>query len=371
MSTSKDEAWMREALRLARAGTGATYPNPCVGAVVVKRGRVLGRARSDVTGGPHAEVRALEQAGAAARGATLYVTLEPCNHRGRTPPCVDALLAAGVTRVVVALEDPADHVAGAGIRRLRRRGVEVELGLLADKARELHGHYLHHVASGRPFVTLKLATSLDGQIATAAGDSKWITGEAARRSAHRLRARHHAIAVGAETVLRDNPRLSVRLARGVDPLPVVFDTRLRVANAKQAPHLLREGVIFVHGPRASKRARARIAKLGAQAIEVPLAPAGGVDIEAALEALGHRSIRSLMVEGGGRLVGSFVAVGAFEELWLYRAPVLLGQGRPGFAGLDFARVADAPRLARVRTRTLGVDQLTIYRPLDAGPADPD
>lgn len=360
MSVEADLEWMRAALRLARAGTGATYPNPCVGAVVVKRGRMIGKARSDVTGGPHAEVRALAAAGAAARGATIYVTLEPCNHRGRTPPCVDAVLDAGVARVVIAIEDPAEHVSGAGIRRLRRRGVEVEVGLLGERAREVHAHYLHHVETARPFVTLKIAASIDGRIATAGGDSKWITGEPARRSAHRLRARHHAIAVGAETVLRDDPRLTVRLARGVDPLPIVFDTRLRVASAKRELALLRPGVIFIHGPRASKRARAALARAGAEGLEIPLGSGGSVDIDAALDVLGRRTIRSLMVEGGGRLLGSFVAAAAWQELWLYRAPLVLGDGRPAFAGLELERVADAPRVTLLRTRKLGDDRLAVY-----------
>lgn len=356
-----DVEWMRAALRLADSGTGSTYPNPCVGAVIVRRGVVVGRGRSDITGGPHAEVRALAEAGEAARGATIYVTLEPCNHRGRTPPCVDALLAAGIARVVVAIEDPAPHVAGAGIRRLRRQGVEVEVGLLAERAREVHRHYLHHIAQGRPFVTLKLATSLDGRIATAGGDSKWITGEPSRRSAHRLRARHHAIAVGAATVLADDPRLDVRLVRGVDPLPVVFDPRLRVATAGRPFLLLRPGVLFLHTARASARARAALAKTGAEALEVP-SDETGIDIDAALEQLGARELRSLMVEGGGRLIGAFMRARAWQELWIYRAPIVLGEGRPAVAGLELDSVADAVRLQQLRRRTLGDDELCIYAP---------
>ncbi|WP_146157770.1 bifunctional diaminohydroxyphosphoribosylaminopyrimidine deaminase/5-amino-6-(5-phosphoribosylamino)uracil reductase RibD [Enhygromyxa salina] len=360
-----DVDWMREALRLANAGTGSTYPNPCVGAVIVKRGRLLGKARSDVTGGDHAEVRALVQAGRAAKGSTLYVTLEPCSHRGRTPPCVDAILGAGVTRVVAAIEDPAPHVAGAGVRRLRAHGVIVELGLLAERAREVHRHYLHQVARGRPFVTLKAATSIDGSLATASGDSKWITGEPARRSAHRLRARHHAIAVGAATVLADDPRLDVRLVRGVSPDPIVFDPRLRVASAGRGFELLRPGVLYLHTHRASKRARAALARTGAEALELPERDAGGVDIEAALNQLGARGVRSLMVEGGGRLLGAFVAARAWQELWLYRAPLVLGEGRPVIAGVGWTSVADAPRLELLRTRTLGVDQLCVYAPVSA------
>lgn len=357
-----DQAWMAEALRLAASGTGATYPNPSVGALVVKRGRVLGKARSDVTGGPHAEVRALREAGKAARGSTLYVSLEPCNHRGRTPPCVDAILDAGVARVVVAIEDPAPHVAGAGIARLRRAGVEVRVGVLGERGLEVHRHYLHHVRGGRPFVTLKLATSLDGRVATASGDSKWITGEPARRSAHRLRAIHHGIAVGAATVLADDPRLDVRLARGVDPLPFVFDPRLRVAAAGRPFALLRPGVVYLHTAAASQRARRALAQSGAEGLELPDDGRGGLDIAAAVAALGARELRSLMVEGGGRLVGAFVAARCWEQLWLYQAPLLLGDGRPAIAGASWASVADAPRLRLIRRRSLGVDLLSVLEP---------
>ncbi|NVB41648.1 bifunctional diaminohydroxyphosphoribosylaminopyrimidine deaminase/5-amino-6-(5-phosphoribosylamino)uracil reductase RibD [Pseudenhygromyxa sp. WMMC2535] len=359
---ASDRAFMRQAIRLARSGTGATYPNPCVGAVVVSRGEVVGKARSDVTGGPHAEVRALNQAGTRAREATLYVTLEPCSHRGRTPPCVDAILAAGISRVLVGVEDPAPHVAGAGVARLRKAGVEVEVGLLGEQVRELHAHYLHHVATGRPFVTLKLATSIDGRIATAAGDSKWITGEPARRSAHRLRALHHAVAVGAQTVIADDPRLDVRLARGRDPLPVVFDSRLRVASAGRPFNLLRAGVLFLHTPRASKRARLALERSGAEGLELPADADGRIDIEAAVERLGARELRSIMVEGGGQLLGSFVRAGAWQELWHYRAPLILGEGRPGFAGLSWPTVAEAPRLRALRQQRLGEDTLTVYAP---------
>jgi len=356
-----DEQWMRAALRLADSGTGATYPNPCVGAVVVRRGVIVGRGRSDVTGGPHAEVRALTEAGPLARGATIYVTLEPCNHRGRTPPCVDAVLAAGIKRVVTAIEDPAPHVGGAGIRRLRRHGVEVEVGLLAERAREVHRHYLHHVATRRPFVTLKLATSLDGRIATAGGDSKWITGEPARRSAHRLRARHHAIAVGATTVLADDPGLDVRLVRGVDPHPILFFPSLRVATSGRVLKLLRPGVLFLHGARASARARAALARAGADALEVP-EDDRGLDIDAALDQLGAREFRSLMVEGGGRLIGAFMRARAWQQRWIYRAPIVLGEGRPAVAGLELESVADAARVQLQRRRTFCDDELCVYEP---------
>lgn len=364
MSSPEREAkWIRAALRLGRAGTGATYPNPSVGAVVVRHGRVVGRGRSDVTGGPHAEVRALRQAGPRARGATLYVTLEPCNHHGRTPPCVDAIVAAGIARVVVGVLDPSPKMNGRGVRRLRRAGVEVEVGgAFGDRARELHRHYLHHMVHCRPFVTLKLASSLDGRIATAGGDSKWITGEAARRSAHRLRAEHHGIAVGGATVLADDPRLDVRLVRGVDPLPVVFDSRLRMAGGPPSLALRRPGVLVVHSERASKRARQRLERAGVELLEVASDARGRVDLAAALDALGARQLRSLMVEGGGQLIGAFVRAQLWQELWLYQAPLLLGEGRSAIAGVDWPRVGEAPRLRVLRRRSLGRDLLSVCAP---------
>ncbi len=372
---ASDLEFMREALQLARAGTGSTYPNPCVGAVVVREGSVVGRGRSDVTGGPHAEVRALREAGELARGATVYVTLEPCNHRGRTPPCVDALLAAGVREVVVAIEDPAPHVGGAGIARLRQQGVEVRVGVMAEQGREVHRHYLHHVKTGRPFVTLKVACSIDGRIATASGDSKWITGEAARRDAHRLRAEHHGIAIGAATVLADDPALTVRLVEGfVDPLAFVFDPRLRVASSGRPHQLLRPGVVFLHSGQASDQARAALAHSGAEGVELPSGP-DGIDLDAALDWLGKRDLRSLMVEGGGRLLGAFVRAGLWDELWVYRAPLVLGSGFAAFEGLALERVADAERLRVVRREMLGDDELVVYgrgaliASAESGPSD--
>jgi diaminohydroxyphosphoribosylaminopyrimidine deaminase/5-amino-6-(5-phosphoribosylamino)uracil reductase len=273
---------------------------------------------------------------------------------------VDAIVAAGVARVVVAIEDPAPHVAGTGIARLRRAGVEVEVGLLAERAREVHRHYLHHVDTRTPFVTLKLASSLDGRVATASGDSKWITGELARRSAHQLRALHHGIAVGAATVLADDPRLDVRLVRGVNPLPFVFDPQLRVASAGRPFHLLRSGVVFLHTERASKRARAALAKSGAEGLLLPEDGRGGIDLEAALDQLGARELRSLMVEGGGRLVGAFMASARWQQLWFYQAPIVLGEGRAAIAGVAWPSVAAAPRLRLIRRRTLGVDQLSVF-----------
>lgn len=355
---------MRKAVTAARRGLGATYPNPCVGAVVVTRGgRVCGTGRSAPTGGPHAERRALAAAGRAARGGTLYVTLEPCRHHGRTPPCTDAILEAGIARVVVGVVDPATHARGRGLARLRRRGVEVVTGIAGPRCRGLHEHYLHHESTGRPFVTLKIATSLDGRIATASGDSRWITGDAARRHVHRQRAEHHAIVVGVGTVLADDPKLTVRHVRGVDPQPVIFDSRLRLG-APSAPtrHLVGPGTVVVHTSAASARAAGRLRDAGVELVRVAGDRQGRPRVAAALDALGRRAIRSLLVEGGGRLLGAFVRAGQWQRWLVYQAPVVLGEGRPMVAGLDITRVSEAPRVAVVRRRRLGEDQLTVFAP---------
>lgn len=352
---------MRMALALAARGTGATYPNPCVGAVVVRDGRVVGKGRTAPTGGPHAEVRALRRAGDLARGSTVYVTLEPCAHHGRTPPCSEALIAAGVRRVVAAVRDPSAAVAGRGFAQLRAAGVEVREDCLGPEGEEVHAHYLHHVRTGAPFVTLKAAISVDGRIATKAGDSQWITGELARRQVHRTRARHHAIAVGAETLLCDDPQLTVRAVRGEDPVRVVFDPALRCVAGSVRPRALAEGTVVLHGPKATRARRSALAATGARGIEVASAQ-GRLDIGAALVALGALDLRSLMVEGGGRLLGAFMAASAWQELHLYTAPVVLGEGRPVFAGFEPPRVQSAPRLRRVSEKRLGDDLWTVFRP---------
>ncbi|MEM9460371.1 MAG: dihydrofolate reductase family protein, partial [Myxococcota bacterium] len=246
---------------------------------------------------------------------------------------------------------------------LRRAGVEVIVGVEAAACRAVHEHYLHHVRSGHPFVSLKAAMSLDGRIATPSGDSRWITGLAARRHGHRLRARHHAIAVGAETALLDDPRLDVRLVRGTDPIPVIFDARLRVGSPR-APALtvLRPGTLVLHTARASASARTRVARTGATLLCIPDDGSGHVDLCAALTELGAREIRSILVEGGGRLHGSFVRCAAWQRAFLYQAPRLLGEGRPVLGGIAWPSVGDAPRIRVESRRTLGSDLLTVIVP---------
>jgi diaminohydroxyphosphoribosylaminopyrimidine deaminase/5-amino-6-(5-phosphoribosylamino)uracil reductase len=359
-----DAELMRRAVRVAHTGLGATYPNPCVGALVVQRGRIVGAAKSRPTGGAHAEPQAIARAGEDARGATLYVTLEPCVHHGRTPPCTEAILAAGIGRVVVGVFDPARHANGHGVARLRAAGLTVDVGLAAAECAALHEHYLHHVRTGRPFVTLKAAASLDGRIATASGDSKWITSERARKHVHRMRAEHHAIAVGATTVLLDDPRLDVRHVRGVDPIPFVLDSSLQLG-AKDAPRrrILRAGTTVLHGPRASAAAIRRVAATGAEPVEVRCGKDGHLDPRAVLRVLGRRSIRSLLVEGGGRVHGAFFAANAWDRMLLYQAPRLLGDtARPLLSGVAWPTVRTAPAPVVEARKILGPDLLWILRP---------
>jgi diaminohydroxyphosphoribosylaminopyrimidine deaminase/5-amino-6-(5-phosphoribosylamino)uracil reductase len=294
------------------------------------------------------------------------VTLEPCSHVGRTGRCTDAIIAAGIARVVVGIVDPAAHADGKGIAALRAAGIEVDVGVGREACESLHAHYLHHIRSRTPFVTLKAAASLDGRIATGRGDSKWITCEAARRIGHRLRAQHHAIAVGAQTVLTDDPRLDVRLVRGTDPIPVIFDSSLRLGAAK-APrrHLLRAGTLVLHTKSASAAAVRRVQAHGVETLVCRADARGGVDIGDALRRLGRRDVRSLLVEGGGRLLGSFVAARRWQRFALFHAPVLLGEGVPLLGGVSWPTVRGAPRVVVEQRRAVGDDTLTVLRP--AGP----
>ncbi len=367
---ARDERCMAVAASLARAGTGGTYPNPCVGAVVVQGGVIVGAGHSAPTGGAHAEVRALLQAGARARGATVYITLEPCSHQGRTPPCTDALIAAGVAEVAFGVQDPARHAAGRGSALLTAAGVVVREGVGLALCAAVHEHYLHHERCRRPFVTLKAATSLDGRIATSSGDSKWITGEPARRVGHWLRARHHAIAVGADTVLRDDPRLDVRLVRGVNPVPVIVDSRLRTAEARPWREALRPGAIVLHTEFAPEDRLRRMLDAGVHAIATAADERGRVAIGPALEALGRLPIRSLLVEGGGQLLASFVAAAAWERWYWFQAPLLLGEGTPVLPGLSWPSVAQSPRVWIELHSRVGGDELRVLQPETPATAAP-
>jgi diaminohydroxyphosphoribosylaminopyrimidine deaminase/5-amino-6-(5-phosphoribosylamino)uracil reductase len=356
---------MRAALALARRGLGTVWPNPAVGCVIVNRGRVVGRGWTQPGGRPHGETEALRRAGEAGRGAIAYVSLEPCCHWGRTPPCTDALIAAGVRRVVVALEDPDQRVAGEGLRRLRAAGLDVETGLCATEAAEINAGFFCRLRLGRPLVTLKLATSLDGRIATRRGESRWITGPPARARAHALRAVHDAIMVGSGTVLADDPQLTCRLP-GLghrSPVRVVIDRHLAIppsarliAEARQVP----TWVLALSS--ADPVRRQALLGSGVMVIEVDPDTEGGIDFESALIALGERGVTRVLVEGGGQLAAALVRARLVDRVAWFHAPLLIGgDGIPAIAGFGLEVMTDAPRFERLTTETIGDDLLTIFR----------
>jgi diaminohydroxyphosphoribosylaminopyrimidine deaminase/5-amino-6-(5-phosphoribosylamino)uracil reductase len=360
-----DLHYMRAALTLAARGLGQVAPNPAVGCLIVKDGRVVGRGWTQPGGRPHAETEALKQAGAAARGATVYVTLEPCAHHGRTPPCAEALVEAGVARVVAALEDPDTRVAGRGLEILRKAGIAVEAGVARTQAERLNAGFLKRILKGRPLVVLKLATSLDGRIATQSGDSRWITGPLARRRAHLLRSRADAILVGSGTAVTDNPRLDVRLPglEGRQPLRVVVDGRLRlplthdlVARAAEVPTLL-----VTHDGNPAARLHA-YEDAGVEVVQVATDPdAGHVSLEATLDLLGARGVTRLLVEGGGHLAASLLRGGLVDRLAWFQAPVVIGgDGVPAVSGFGVGRLDEAPRFLQAAMAQLGRDRIDIY-----------
>ncbi len=356
---------MRAALALAQRGLGTVWPNPAVGCVIINEGRVVGRGWTQPGGRPHAETEALARAGDAARGAAAFVTLEPCSHWGKTPPCADALIAAGVKQVIAAIEDPDPRVAGSGLARLRQAGIAVESGLCAEAAAELNAGFFQRIRLGRPLVTLKLATSLDGRIATASGESRWITGPPARDYAHLLRASHDAILVGTGTVLADDPQLTCRLPglTGRSPVRVVLDRQLRIpptarliAEARDLPTWL---VTLAAGDGARQQ---RLRDAGVETIAAPPDAAGQLDLAATLGLLGARGLTRLLVEGGGRLAASLLRQGLVDRLVWLHAPLLLGgDGIPAVAALGRESLAEMPRFTRISREALGDDVVSTFR----------
>lgn len=367
-AAARDERWMRLALGLAARGLGNTWPNPAVGCVLVQHGHLVGRGFTQVGGRPHAETVALSQAGTAAKGATAYVTLEPCSHHGRTPPCADALIQAGIARCVVALEDPDPRVSGQGLEKLREADIAVELGLLGEEAAEINAGFLLRVTQNRPLVSLKLATSLDGRIATHTRDSKWITDPVSRQRAHLLRAQHDAIMVGSNTALQDDPDLTCRLP-GLPKRPaprVVLDGRLRLPlTAKLVATARSHPTWIICREDADATRREAFAACGVEVITVPPAEDGLPDIRRALEALAERGITRLLVEGGGQLAASLIRTDLADRLLFFRAPAVIGgDGLPAIAAFGVDTVAEAPRWRRLRADILADDLLeTFARPL--------
>ncbi len=357
--STTDLAHMQAALSLARRGLGAVWPNPAVGCVIVKDARVVGRGWTAKGGRPHAETIALAQAGAAAAGATAFVTLEPCSHHGKTGPCADALIAAGIGRVVAAMEDPDPRVSGRGVERLRAAGVAVDVGCCSEAAAEINAGFFLRIGGGRPLVTLKLATSLDGRIATRSGESQWITGPSARAAGHRLRAENDAILVGSGTALADNPELTCRLAGLEDRSPVrlVVDGHLRlpltarmVMTADRRPTWL-----ITRSGNDPERLRA-YAACGVEIIEVPMAADGKVDLPLAFGELARRGLTRVLVEGGAHMAAALMRHDLIDRLAWFRAPLLLGgDAMPALVSFGADRLAAAPRFKRLAVAELGGD----------------
>ena len=352
--------FMRQALDLAARGKGRTSPNPMVGSVVVRDGVVVGRGYYREYGGRHAEPQALEEAGDRARGADLYVTLEPCCHRGSTPPCTDAVIASGVTRVHVAMTDPDRRVAGKGIERLRAEGIAVETGLLEAEARELNAAYIHHRTTGRPFVLLKLAQTLDGRIATRNGHSQWITGEAARERVHLMRSRADAVLVGIDTVLADDPRLTVRHVEGRQPRRVVLDSRARTPLEARVLNGDAPATVCVTDVAPADRIDG-LKQAGAEVLVLP-AEDGSVPVDPLKSALGEAGIVTLMVEGGSRVAASFLRERAVDRVACFVAPRILGEGIPSISGLQLDDLTKAIALCDPRVEQLGGDFLVTGTP---------
>ena len=361
---STDAALMRAALVLARRGLGQVAPNPAVGCILAKAGRVVGRGWTQPGGRPHAEAEALRHAGADAKGATAYVTLEPCAHQGKTPPCTDALIAAGIARCVVALGDPDPRVDGRGLAKLRDAGISVEGGLLESEAKAVNAGFLLRVTENRPLVTLKLASTLDGRIATKSGESRWITGEPARARGHMLRATHDAVMVGGGTALLDDPRLDVRLP-GLErrsPTRVVLDSRLRLPLTHDlVVRAAGQKTVLVTRDDAESDRLAAYRNAGVEVAKVAPDAAGRVSLPAALKVLAELGVTRLLVEGGGELAAAMLRSDLVDRLVCFRAPRLIGgDGVPVASGFGLTRLADAPCFRLEASQAVGEDRLEYY-----------
>jgi diaminohydroxyphosphoribosylaminopyrimidine deaminase / 5-amino-6-(5-phosphoribosylamino)uracil reductase len=360
-----DQRFMQLALTLGRRGQGRTWPNPAVGAVVVKDGVVVGRGWTQPGGRPHAEPEALRRAGGAARGATLYVTLEPCSHFGKSPPCVDAVIAAGIARVVSAIEDPNPEVAGQGHAKLRAAGITVDVGLGAAEAAQDHAGHFRRIRDRRPHVILKLAVSSDDKIGAAGHKPVTISGEAAKTRVHLLRAQCDAILVGIGTVLADDPLLTCRLPgmEARSPVRLVLDRALRIPGTSRLVHSARETPLWVLTSDLSEAPAAmKLGAAGAQVIRVAATTKPpGLDLPAVLHALSDKGITRLLVEGGARVASSFVAANLVDEIWLLRGPEAVGaDGVPALDALPLSAITQSPGFKVRASESLNKDTLTVY-----------
>jgi diaminohydroxyphosphoribosylaminopyrimidine deaminase/5-amino-6-(5-phosphoribosylamino)uracil reductase len=364
-------SYLRMALELAERGRGRTSPNPMVGAVLVRDGEIVGQGYHVHAGAPHAEVVALKEAGVRAAGATLYVNLEPCSHFGRTPPCVERILDSGVGRVIACSRDPDPRVNGRGFQALRNGGIAVEEGLLEDVASLLNEIFSKFVRLHRPFVLAKAAASLDGKLATETGESFWITGEESRREVHRLRFEHDGLMVGCATILKDDPRLTIRLPElpGKTLTRVILDSGLHCPPSARVLGTLEQGPVFIYcSASAPQAARESLQAAGAQVIAVATEEPGRLSIPAVLADLGERNVASLVLEGGGTLIGSALRTGLVDKFQLFFAPVLIGgDAAPGLVrGQGLGGLDRCPRLTRVQFRRIGTDLVVEGYPANSG-----
>ncbi|MCP4621450.1 MAG: bifunctional diaminohydroxyphosphoribosylaminopyrimidine deaminase/5-amino-6-(5-phosphoribosylamino)uracil reductase RibD [Bradyrhizobium sp.] len=364
-SKAADQRYMQLALALGRRGQGRTWPNPAVGAVVVKDGVIVGRGWTQPGGRPHAEPEALRRAGEAGRGATLYVTLEPCSHHGKSPPCVDAVMASGISRVVSAIEDPNPEVAGKGHAKLRAAGITVDVGLCAAEAAYDHAGHFRRIRDKRPHVILKLAVSADDKIGAAGRKPLAITGDAAKTRVHLLRGHSDAILIGIGTVLADDPLLTCRLPgmEARSPVRVVLDRALRIPGESRLVHSARATPLWVMTSETAEAAAAmKLGAAGAQVIRVPTdLTKPGLDLSVVLHVLFEKGISRLMVEGGARVAASFVAAGLVDEIWLLRGPAEVGVGGvPALDAMPLAAITQSPAFRVRASETLDKDTLTIY-----------
>ena len=348
---------MRKAIRLARKGWGRVSPNPMVGALIVKRGQVVAEGYHRMAGEPHAEAEALKKAGAGAKAATLYVNLEPCVHFGKTPPCVDRIIKAGVRRVVIGMKDPNPLVSGKGIAKLRKAGIKTEVGLMEEEAGRLNEIFIKYITTGNPFVILKSGMSLDGKICTESGNSRWITGEKARRFAHRIRAGVDGIVVGINTVIKDDPELTVRYGRFYhNPLKIIVDSRCRIPLNSKVFSGDTSGVVIA-ATHACRRVE-KLRKTGARVIMVK-ENCGRVDIRELLTELGRKNLTSLLIEGGGEIAGSAISAGIVDKVLFFIAPMIFG-GRGALSpveGKGIKKICDAATVSRMHVHHIGEDIL--------------
>lgn len=357
IQAKSDQKYMRRALQLAGKAVGRTSPNPMVGAVIVRNNRVIAGGYHQKAGEPHAEAIALQKAGKAARGATLYVTLEPCSHTNkRTPPCCPLIIEAGVKRVVVAMIDPNPQVSGDGIKRLRKAGIEVLPGVLGEEAKKLNEAFIKHVSAGTPFVTLKIAQTLDGKIATSSGESKWITGEDARREGHRLRNAHDAILVGINTVLKDDPSLTARIPLGRDPIRVIVDSSLRTpVTARVLKQKSPAKTIIATVSKPDSRINA-LQKAGAEVI-LCRSSQGRVDLKDLMKKLGKKDIMSILIEGGSEINAAALKAGIVDKVVMFLAPMLMSgvDSICSIGGVCPPKLSSARRLSDVTVKFVGKD----------------